>query len=112
MMISSMDSQEVWDLENGGYINGSSKEIIWNNNDNNNSNGAAKTAQIVSTSIMRKKSDPLLVSNVRFRILREFLANLQEVILGTKLALLFPAIPLAVIARLYNFGRVSDHIIA
>ncbi|ESR38300.1 vacuolar cation/proton exchanger 3 [Citrus sinensis] len=105
MMISSMDSQEVWELENGGHIDSSSKEIIRNNNNNDNSNEAAKTTQIVSTPIMRKKSDPLLPSNVRFRILREFLANLQEVILGTRLALLFPAVPLAVIARLNNFGR-------
>lgn len=111
MMISSMDSQEVWELENGGRIDSSSKEIIRNNNNNDNSNEAAKTTQIVSTPIMRKKSDPLLVSNVRFRILREFLANLREVILGTRLALLFPAVPLAVIARLNNFGRVSAHII-
>lgn len=112
MMISSMDSQEVWELENGGHIDSSSKEIIRNNNNNDNSNEAAKTTQIVSTPIMRKKSDPLLPSNVRFRILREFLANLQEVILGTRLALLFPAVPLAVIARLNNFGRVSARIIA
>lgn len=110
-MISSMASQEVWELENGGRIDSSSKEIIRNNNNNDNSNEAAKTTQIVSTPIMRKKSDPLLVSNVRFRILREFLANLREVILGTRLALLFPAVPLAVIARLNNFGRVSAHII-
>ncbi|KAH9701694.1 vacuolar cation/proton exchanger 3 [Citrus sinensis] len=90
-----MDSQGVWELENGGRIDSSSKEIIRNNNNNDNSNEAAKTTQIVSTPIMRKKSDPLLVSNVRFRILREFLANLREVILGTRLALLFPAVPLA-----------------
>ncbi|KAF5446729.1 hypothetical protein F2P56_032332, partial [Juglans regia] len=31
--------------------------------------------------------------------------NLQEVVLGTKLAVLFPAIPLAVVADFYNFGR-------
>ena len=40
-------------------------------------------------------------------MLRQFLTNLQEVLLGTKLAVLFPAIPLAVAADVYNFGRVS-----
>ncbi|KAG6631238.1 hypothetical protein CIPAW_13G077800 [Carya illinoinensis] len=38
-------------------------------------------------------------------MLRQMLANLQEVVLGTKLAVLFPAIPLAVVADFYNFGR-------
>ncbi|KAJ4725591.1 Vacuolar cation/proton exchanger [Melia azedarach] len=93
-----MNSQQevVWSLENGYGGNGSScKEIIWN----------GKTAQTVTSSILRKKSDPVLVSNVRFKKLRQFLENLQEVILGTKLAVLFPAIPLAVAADFYNFGR-------
>ncbi|KAJ6895638.1 vacuolar cation/proton exchanger 3-like [Populus alba x Populus x berolinensis] len=62
-----------------------------------------KTPQNVSSSIMRKKSDPMLVSsNVN---LGYFLTNLQEVILGTKLAVLFPAIPLAIAADYYKFGR-------
>jgi len=34
------------------------------------------------------------------------LANLQEVILGTKLAVLFPAVPLAIAAQCANFGQV------
>lgn len=98
-----MNSQQevVWSLENGYGGNGSScKEIIWN----------GKTAQTVTSSILRKKSDPVLVSNVRFKMLRQFLENLQEVILGTKLAVLFPAIPLAVAADFYNFGRVSARV--
>jgi Ca2+:H+ antiporter len=66
-----------------------------------------RTPQNVSSSILRKKSDPALVSKVRFNMLRQFLANLQEVILGTKLAVLFPAVPLAIAADFYNFGRVS-----
>jgi Ca2+:H+ antiporter len=67
-----------------------------------------KTPQNVSSSIIRKKSDPMLVSsNVRFEMLGYFLTNLQEVILGTKLAVLFPAIPLAIAADYYKFGRVS-----
>ncbi|XP_021601661.1 vacuolar cation/proton exchanger 3 [Manihot esculenta] len=88
-------SQEVSDLENGDFLlKPCSKEIL---------NG--RTLQNVSSSIMRKKSDPVLVSSVRFQMLRHFLANLQEVILGTKLAVLFPAIPLAIAADFYKFGR-------
>jgi Ca2+:H+ antiporter len=41
-------------------------------------------------------------------MLWHFLTNLQEVILGTKLAVLFPAIPLAIAADYYKFGRVSS----
>lgn len=44
-------------------------------------------------------------------MVRQLLANLQEVILGTKLAVLFPAVPLAIVADFYNFGRVSTHAI-
>ncbi|XVE79407.1 hypothetical protein DITRI_Ditri14bG0056100 [Diplodiscus trichospermus] len=81
--------------------NGDSKALMgkesWNN--------GIRTAQNMSTSLMRKKSDPILVSTVRFQMIRQFLANLQEVILGTKLAVLFPAIPLAIAADFYHFGR-------
>ncbi|KAL5748077.1 hypothetical protein ACOSP7_025116 [Xanthoceras sorbifolium] len=97
-----MDSsnQEVCfgNMENGEAANknkGLSKE-----------NWTGKTAQNVSSSIVRKKSDPVLVpNNVRFKLLKQFLANLQEVVLGTKLAVLFPAIPLAIVADAYKFGR-------
>ncbi|KAK8514457.1 hypothetical protein V6N12_009163 [Hibiscus sabdariffa] len=71
----------------------------------NNNNGVIRTAQNRSNSFMRKKSDPMLVSTIRFQMLRLFLANLQEVILGTKLAVLFPAIPLAIAADYYKFER-------
>lgn len=68
----------------------------------------SKSAQNVSTSIVRKKSDSILIPNaVRFRLFRLFLANFQEVVFGTKLAVLFPAIPLAIVADFYKFGRVS-----
>ncbi|KAK1586757.1 hypothetical protein Q3G72_005889 [Acer saccharum] len=86
-------------MENGGAADkgGSSCKEIWS---------TGKTAQIVSSSMVRKKSDPVLVpSNARFRLFRQFLANLQEVVLGTKLAVLFPAIPLAIVADSYKFGR-------
>ncbi|KAF6151201.1 hypothetical protein GIB67_037409 [Kingdonia uniflora] len=43
--------------------------------------------------------------NVKIGLLRQFLINLQAVSLGTKLAVLFSAIALAIIAQSYNFGR-------
>ena len=92
------------DLENGdvnckvGLNSNSMKEVSVN----------GKTPQNISSSIVRKKSDPVLVSsNFRFQMLGYFLTNLQEVILGTKLAVLFPAIPLAIAADYYKLGRVS-----
>lgn len=66
-----------------------------------------RTAQTLSASLLRKKSDPELVNKVRFRVLKNFVANLQEVIFGTKLFVLFPAIPAAIVAESYNIGRVS-----
>ncbi|XP_040993922.1 vacuolar cation/proton exchanger 3-like [Juglans microcarpa x Juglans regia] len=87
-------------MENGGGGGGDQpkglvNKELWN----------GRSAQNVSSSILRKKSDPALVSKIRFKMLRQLLANLQEVVLGTKLAILFPAIPLAVVADFHNFGR-------
>ncbi|PPR96897.1 hypothetical protein GOBAR_AA23778 [Gossypium barbadense] len=88
------------------FSEGSNKSLMDKETCCNNNNGVTiRTAQNMSSSFMRKKSDPILVSTIRFRILRELLANLQEVILGTKLAVLFPAIPLAIVADFYKFGR-------
>ncbi|RZS04384.1 hypothetical protein BHM03_00034716 [Ensete ventricosum] len=64
-----------------------------------------RTAHNMSSSSLRKKSDLALVSKVRCRFLRALLANLQEIFLGTKLFVLFPAVPLAVAASYFNFGR-------
>ncbi|KAM1995689.1 hypothetical protein ACFX15_028714 [Malus domestica] len=72
---------------------------------NNKEINGSKTPQNLSASIVRKKSDPILVSNVRFQMLRNIHSNLHEVVLGTKLAVLFPAIPLAILADFYHFGR-------
>ncbi|KAM3739454.1 hypothetical protein ACB098_08G025300 [Castanea mollissima] len=91
-----MDSQHEF-MNN--VENGDSKSLM------NKGLSKGRTPQNVSSSILRKKSDPVLVSKVRFKMVRQFLANLQEVILGTKLAVLFPAIPLAIVADFYNFGR-------
>ncbi|CAL5351486.1 unnamed protein product [Camellia sinensis] len=84
---------EPWIMENGN-IKGLSKE-----------QRHGRTAHNMSSSSLRKKSDLSLVSKVPCGIVRLCLANLQEVILGTKLSVLFPAIPLAVVAECYGFGR-------
>ncbi|KAK4480927.1 hypothetical protein RD792_011785 [Penstemon davidsonii] len=90
-MASHQDHQE-WLLENGN-IKVLSKEMRH-----------GRTAHNMSSSSLRKKSDLSLVSKVRVGFLRKFLANLQEVLLGTKLAILFLAIPFAIVAHSLNFG--------
>ncbi|XP_058198844.1 vacuolar cation/proton exchanger 3-like [Rhododendron vialii] len=90
-----MGSLEHLDLENGELLKKGKEENL----------AVGRTAQNISASLVRKKSDPMLVSKVRFQMVRVFLANIQEVILGTKLCLLFPAIPLAILAECYEFGR-------
>ncbi|PON92648.1 Calcium/proton exchanger CAX [Trema orientale] len=84
---------EPWLLENGS-IKVLSKEMRH-----------GRMAHNMSSSSLRKKFELKLVSKVPCSLLRRFLANLQEVIFGTKLSLLFPAIPLAIAAECYGFGR-------
>ncbi|GMN65656.1 hypothetical protein TIFTF001_034716 [Ficus carica] len=86
-------NHEQWLLEHGNP-KGLSKEMKH-----------GRTAHNMSSSSLRKKSDLKLVSKVPCGLLRKLLANLQEVILGTKLSVLFPAIPLAIAAECYGFGR-------
>ncbi|KAG0480141.1 hypothetical protein HPP92_010999 [Vanilla planifolia] len=64
-----------------------------------------RTAHNMSSSSLRKKSDLSLVSKVRCGVLRNILANIQEIFLGTKLFILFPAVPFAIVAQCYGFGR-------
>ncbi|XP_030480915.1 vacuolar cation/proton exchanger 3 [Cannabis sativa] len=92
-MASSINQQEPWQMENG-QPKGLSRE-----------GRHGRTAHNMSSSSLRKKSDIKLVSKVPCALLRTFLANLQEVILGTKLSILFPAIPLAIAAHSFGFGR-------
>ncbi|KAI8523577.1 hypothetical protein RHMOL_Rhmol13G0084800 [Rhododendron molle] len=98
-----MGSLEHLDLENGDLLKkgtmGKEENLV-----------VGRTAQNISASLVRKKSDPMLVSKVRFQMVRVFLANIQEVILGTKLCLLFPAIPLAILAECYEFGRKQSDV--
>ncbi|KAL5550422.1 hypothetical protein UlMin_000598 [Ulmus minor] len=85
-------NQEAWLLENG-------KKAL------SRETRHGRTAHNMSSSSLRKKSDLKLVHKVPCALLRAFLANLQEVILGTKLSVLFPAIPLAIAAECFGFGR-------
>ncbi|CAO2820092.1 unnamed protein product [Amaranthus hypochondriacus] len=72
---------------------------------NNKETRPGRTAHSMSSSSLRKKSDLQLISKVRSGVMRNILSNLQEVILGTKLSVLFPAIPLAIAAQYYSFGK-------
>jgi len=67
-----------------------------------------RTAHSKSSNSLRKKSDRTLVSKVPCATLRNVLLNLQEVLLGTKLSILIPAIPAAIVAEYCGFGRVSS----
>lgn len=86
---------EPWLLENGN-IKCLSKEIRHGH--------TCRTAHNMSSSSLRKKSDISLVSKVPCSAARNFLANLQEIFLGTKLSVLFIAIPFAIVAEYRNFG--------
>ncbi|RLN00644.1 vacuolar cation/proton exchanger 1b-like [Panicum miliaceum] len=66
-----------------------------------------RTAHNMSSSSLRKKSDLALLRKVPCAPLRRLLDNLQEVLLGTKLVLLFPAVILALAARIFRFGQAS-----
>ncbi|KAG9129583.1 hypothetical protein Leryth_014422 [Lithospermum erythrorhizon] len=90
---------ENWDMESGDSEQPNIK------NDDHGRCPLSRNAHSLSASLLRKKSDPVLLTQVRFRLLNMFLANLHEVILGTKLCLLFLAIPLAMLAEYRNFGR-------
>ncbi|KVI11879.1 Calcium/proton exchanger CAX, partial [Cynara cardunculus var. scolymus] len=81
-----MGSTEKYDLENG--------EI-------------AKSISVVKTreSLLRTRSETDVLSSVRFRLFRIFFENVRQVIFGTKLFVLFPAIPMAFVAQRYSYGR-------
>nr|WET17647.1 cation exchanger 1 [Salicornia persica] len=83
-------------MENGGLLisKRSGKEVR-----------IGRTAHSISSSSLRKKSDLQWISKIRFGLLKNILSNLEEVILGTKLAILFPAVPMAIVAHVYGFGR-------
>ncbi|GAU27452.1 hypothetical protein TSUD_161380 [Trifolium subterraneum] len=89
--------QQPWLLENGDP-----KRLT---KEARHGHGRSRTAHGMSATALRKKSDHTLVSRVRCAALRNFLVNIQEVILGTKLSILFPAIPAAIIAHYLGLGQ-------
>ncbi|CAH9061326.1 unnamed protein product [Cuscuta europaea] len=94
------DQQTAWLLENGN-IKLLSKEM---RHGNGQSHGG-RTAHNMSSSSLRKKSDLTLVKKVRCGFLRDLLISLQEVFLGTKLSILFIAIPFAILAHCLHYER-------
>lgn len=90
---------EQWSAAENGSANvtakGSSRELRH-----------GRTAHNMSSSSLRKKSDLRVIQKVPYKGLKDFLSNLQEVILGTKLAILFPAIPAAIIGTYCGFSQV------
>ncbi|KAM3325788.1 vacuolar cation/proton exchanger 3 [Capsicum chacoense] len=97
-MSSSAPAAETWLLENGN-IKPLSKEMR-----HGHGRSYGRTAHNVSSSSLRKKSDLTLVRKVPCAVIRDVLANVQEVIFGTKLFVLFIAIPFAILAHNKNFG--------
>ncbi|KAG2245102.1 hypothetical protein Bca52824_093037 [Brassica carinata] len=85
-LISEESSPSLSFIENGGGSDKRTAELSRSNR---------RTVQNLSaTSLMRNRSDLKLISRVRWGFMRRMLTNLQEVLLGTKLFLLFPAVPL------------------
>lgn len=60
----------------------------------------------VGEELERKNDEEIMMKKKKnAQIFRILLVNFQEVILGTKLCLLLPAIPLAILAQYYHFAR-------
>ncbi|XP_076916804.1 vacuolar cation/proton exchanger 3-like [Bidens hawaiensis] len=64
-----------------------------------------RTAHNLSSSSLRTKSDKPLTSKLPALILTSFVSTLYEVILGTKLSVLFLAVPAAVAARYLRLSQ-------
>ncbi|GAB4859953.1 Vacuolar cation/proton exchanger 1 [Ancistrocladus abbreviatus] len=59
-----------------------------------------------SSSLNRREFNLTSLSSARLSFhWQRLIYNLQEVVLGTKLCILLPAIPLAILAQYCNFGR-------
>uniref|UniRef100_A0A1J3I9R8 Vacuolar cation/proton exchanger n=1 Tax=Noccaea caerulescens TaxID=107243 RepID=A0A1J3I9R8_NOCCA len=109
--ISTESSSNLSLIENGGrsYIcdggSGSDKRTPTSETAEISRRNRRSVQNLSATSLIRKRSDLKLISRVRWEFLRRILTNLQEVLLGTKLFLLFPAVPLAVVAHRYECPR-------
>ncbi|KAJ0228907.1 Vacuolar cation/proton exchanger 4 [Hirschfeldia incana] len=95
--ISTESSPSLSLIENGGGSDKRTAEL---------SRSSRRAVQNLSaTSLMRNRSDLKMISRVRWEFMRRMLTNLQEVLLGTKLFLLLPAVPLAIVAHCYGCPR-------
>jgi Ca2+:H+ antiporter len=90
--------QQPWLLENGN------PKVLTKES----RHGRSRNAHNLSTSSLRKKSEYTLLSKVQRASFQNVLLNIQEVILGTKLSILFLAIPAAILAHYFGLGRVSS----
>ncbi|KAK2361078.1 vacuolar cation/proton exchanger [Trifolium repens] len=89
--------QQPWLLENGN------PKVL--TKESRHGHGRSRNAHNLSTSSLRKKSDYTLLSKVQRASFQNVLLNIQEVILGTKLSILFLAIPAAILAHYFGLGR-------
>ncbi|RAL39266.1 hypothetical protein DM860_002799 [Cuscuta australis] len=89
----------AWLLENGNI------KLLSKESRQGHGQSYGRTAHNMSSASLRKKSDLSLVKKVRCGVLRNLLISLQEVFLGTKLSLLFFAIPFAILAQCRHYGR-------
>ncbi|GAU27454.1 hypothetical protein TSUD_161400 [Trifolium subterraneum] len=91
------EGQQPWLLENG--------EPRRLTKESRHGHGRSRNAHNISTSLLRNKSDYTLMSKVHRAYLQSVLVNIQEVILGTKLSILFLAIPAAILAHYVGLGK-------
>lgn len=99
-MASVQDQHAAWLLENGNI-----KLLSKESRHGHGQSHGGRTAHNMSSASLRKKSDLSLVKKVRCGMLRNLLISLQEVFLGTKLSVLFLAIPFAILAQYRHYGR-------
>nr|XP_043608940.1 vacuolar cation/proton exchanger 3-like [Erigeron canadensis] len=97
-MSNSIETQPPpWLLENG--------TIKTLTRESRNGHGHSRTAHNMSSSSLRKKSDMPFLSKIPFQFLRNIFASFHQVILGTKLSLLFIAVPISVAAHYFHLPR-------
>ncbi|KAF8010614.1 hypothetical protein BT93_J1301 [Corymbia citriodora subsp. variegata] len=102
-----MDSfqlDEGLDLENGDGFENNEITIVMPHIQHTISSSSSSSLSSSSLVLPKDSYPKPLDSGGHFPVLRLVLDDLQ-VLLGTKLALLFPAIPLAILANFFNFGR-------
>ncbi|CAH2074611.1 unnamed protein product [Thlaspi arvense] len=103
--ISTESSPSLSLLENGGCSGGSDKRTPTRETSEISRRNRRTVQNLSATSLIRKRSDLKLISRVPWEFLRQILTNLHQVLLGTKLFLLFPTVISAVVAHRYECPR-------